>query len=139
VLTLVLPGLLGALGCALTGVAIFAPRPPQPPPAISFAPPSAAVDPWTDRFTNAWDDPFGIPPASGAPRPRAETDVPRRASWPAGVDPRAADCDAGARLALVAALADVASPWASSLLRDALADEPDAIVREAIHAALDRA
>ncbi|HZO94701.1 MAG TPA: hypothetical protein VFB22_13215 [Candidatus Baltobacteraceae bacterium] len=138
-LTLVLPALLAAFGCVLTGIAIFAPRPAQPPPAISFAPPSVAIDPRIDRFTNASDDPFAAPSPRGPATRRAEDDAPRRATWPAGVDPRAADCEAGARLALVAALAEIGSSWASSLLGRALADEPDTEVREAIRAALDRA
>ena len=50
-----------------------------------------------------------------------------------------AGCDAASRLALVDALATVRAPWAGAILRRALSDEPDALVRDAVAAALDAA
>ena len=57
-------------------------------------------------------------------------------AWPTFVDARAGSCDASARLALVDALAMVRAPWADAILHRALDDEPDALVRDAIAAAL---
>jgi hypothetical protein len=67
----------------------------------------------------------------------ADRDVSNPApAWPALVDARAASCDASARLALVDALATVCAPWADAILHRALDDEPDALVHDAIVAAL---
>jgi len=52
-------------------------------------------------------------------------------AWPRCIDPGIVDCDATARIDLVAGLAALATPWASALLRQALAEDPDPRVRAA--------
>ena len=58
--------------------------------------------------------------------------------WPMCVDPRAAGCDATARVDLAEALAALDSAWAAAVLRQAIDDEPDPAVRAAIAAGLSR-
>jgi hypothetical protein len=131
-LTLQIPMLLALLGTALMAVVIFAPsRVPArsgfaAAGAISFAPPPAP--PAVER----WDPPADpmLSPADAWPATAPEP------AWPTLVDYRAAGCDAYARCALVDALATIGTPWADAILRRALDDEPDALVRAAITAVL---
>jgi len=113
-LTLQLPTLLALLGTALMAVVIFAPAPSAAKVTVSLAPPAAPLP------LERWEV------------PRAE----RGPTWPALVDARAASCDEASRLALVDALVTVRAAWADAILRRALDDEPDALVRDAIVAAL---
>jgi len=57
-------------------------------------------------------------------------------AWPRCIDPGIEACDATARIDLIAGLAALATPWASALLRQAVAEDPDARVRAAAAAAL---
>lgn len=57
-------------------------------------------------------------------------------AWPALLDASAVHCDATARLKLVAALAAVRTPWSDDVLRCALAEDGDPLVRDAVAAAL---
>jgi hypothetical protein len=82
-----------------------------------------------ERWSPAPADPFATNSA-------ADIFSHRSPEWPALVDPRAAHCDAASRLALADALATVRGPWADAILHRALDDEPDALVRDAIVAAL---
>jgi hypothetical protein len=120
-LTLHVPTLLALLGTVLMAVVIFAPA-----PAPAVAPRAVASELYSplpfEAFAAAAVAPLAEPPPS----------VP---AWPALVDPSAALCDAGVRLALVEALAAVRTPWADTILRRALDEEPDACVRAAIEAA----
>jgi hypothetical protein len=119
-LMLHVPTLLALLGTALMAVVIFAPAP-------AFAPRSTASEVYSplpfEAFAAAGIVPLPDPPPLSS------------AVWPALVDPSAAQCDAGVRLALVDALAAVRRPWADAILRRALDEEPDARVRAAIEAA----
>jgi hypothetical protein len=125
-LTLHAPTVLALLGTLLMAVVIFA-------PTASGAAPAAPAE----RYSPL---PFEAFAPALAPRTAAEANAEpklpgitaRDPSWPAIVDPSAAECDAGARLALVDALAAVRSPWADAILRSALAEEPDERVRCAI-------
>jgi hypothetical protein len=56
--------------------------------------------------------------------------------WPALVQPSAAACDVPARIELADALGALQSPWAATILHQALETERDPAVREAIAAAL---
>jgi hypothetical protein len=133
-LSTALPIVLALVGTVLMAIVIFAPAaatavaPVPAAVAVSYAPPlepSAAFD----RF-DAFDALEHFEPAP--PAEAASYD----SGWPALVDPRAATCDAAARLALVDALATVRTPWAGTILRHALAGEADAAVRAAIAAAM---
>jgi hypothetical protein len=124
-LTLQIPTLLALLGTALMAVVIFAPAANAASVTVSFAPPLAPVERWSP----APADPFATNSA-------ADIFSHRSPEWPALVDPRAAHCDAASRLALADALATVRGPWADAILHRALDDEPDALVRDAIVAAL---
>jgi hypothetical protein len=120
-LTLHVPTLLALLGTVLMAVVIFAPAP-------AVAPRSVASELYSPLPFEAFA-PAGIAPLTDPP--------PLAPAWPALVDPSAALCDAGARLALVDALAAVRAPWADAILHRALDEEPDARVRAAIAAAAD--
>jgi len=117
-MTAYLPVALALLGTALMAVVIFAPVPLPAAVTVSFAPP--------------------IPPAHDRPELAAFWAPPddALALWPVRLDPRAAACDAAARIGLVEALASVGGVWACEVLRGALDDEPDAAVRNAIERAL---
>jgi hypothetical protein len=140
------PTLLALLGTALMAVVIFAPAPAAPTVTASCAPPPAM--PPFERWTTA-PDPFGSlpvndveswPAAEADPAPFSHVEAPfepdRRPAWPALLDSRAAGCGAPARLELVTALAAVRTPWSDDVLRCALAEESDRLVRDAIAAAL---
>ena len=122
-LTPQIPMLLALLGTALMAVVIFAPAPAAATVTVSLAP-LPAPPPFESPPFERWEPP---PTAREAP------------AWPALFDARAAGCDAASRLALVDALATVRAPWAGAILRRALSDEPDALVRDAVAAALDAA
>jgi len=126
-LTMQIPLLLALLATALMAVVIFAPNraaamvtascaPPPAPPAMERWAPAAEIDLWA--------------PLDPAPH------VTRAPVWPAAIDPRAAGCDASARLGLVEALATIRTPWSDAILRSALDDEPDPAVRDAVAVAL---
>jgi hypothetical protein len=126
-----LPVALALLGTALMAVVIFAPVAVPARVTMSFAPPippahdhprPASWAPSGGHVTGAWDEGTRL---NGA-----------LALWPLRLDPRAAACDAAARIELVDALASVASDWAHEVLHGALDDEPDVIVRAAIERAL---
>jgi hypothetical protein len=145
-----LPVALALLGTALMAVVIFAPVAAPATVTMSFAPPIPPVHdhqrpiswaPYGDHVTGAWDggtrfDSFG----EGAPTAVAAHDTAivddALALWPVRLDPRAAACDAAARIGLVEALASIERDWAREVLRGALGDEPDAAVRDAIERAL---
>ena len=133
-LTLQIPTLLALLATALMAIVIFAPERAVVRPTISFAPPLGAAP--VEAVAHA------LPPLerSWEPEPDgldsvAPAAVSRPPAWPALVDPRAAGCDAGARLALVEALISVGTPWAREILQRALDDERDPGVRTAVVAA----
>lgn len=144
-LTLQLPTLLALLATALMAVVIFAPERTAARPTISLAPPLAPAsladrrhsdaDSFLDSdsyldFNSAFHrDSF---PDTDSLFDVANTAVPRAPAWPALVDPRAAGCDAGARLALVEALLAVGTPWSHSILDRVLDDESDPHVRSAV-------
>lgn len=107
-----LPTILALLGTALLALAIFAPPRAAGGPAVSFAPPIAGP---VERTLPA--EPWQPP---GEP------------SWPGLVDPRAAGCDAAARLALAEALLAVRAPWAEAVLRRAAAEEREPSVLAAL-------
>lgn len=114
------PTLLAVLGTALMAVVIFAPAPAAPTVTASCAPPPAPL-PFEQAsllHTETWFEPE------------------RRPAWPALLDASASECDAPVRLRLVAALAAVRTPWSDDVLRCALAEESDRLVRDAIAAAL---
>jgi hypothetical protein len=115
------PTLLAFIGTGLTAIAVFAPGRPRPA-TVSFAPPGEppAFERWTP------------PPASDDPEP------PRPSSpvWLALVDPSADGSDVTVRLALVEALAALATPWADAILRHVLDEEPEPQVRAAAAAAM---
>ncbi len=130
-MTAYLPVALALLGTALMAVVIFAPVQVPATVTMSFAPPippahdhsrSASWAPYGGHVTGAWDEGTRLDDAL--------------ALWPVRLDPRAAACDAAARIGLVDALASVGSDWACEVLRGALDDEPDAAVRNAIERAL---
>jgi hypothetical protein len=108
---------LALIGTALLTLAIFAPRKPVlvvPPPLIvqEFAPLTS-------------------------PAVAREAITVRELTWPRLADPRATNCDVPARLAIVAALADLRAPWADAILDRAYAEETDPEVRAALAAILD--
>jgi hypothetical protein len=126
-LTMQFPLLLALLATALMAVVIFAPSripavvtascaPPPAPPAMERWAPAPDIDLWAPLEP--------VPETTRAP------------AWPTAIDPRAAACDATARLGLVDALATVRTPWSDAILRSALDDEPDSAVRAAVVAAL---
>lgn len=124
-----LPTILALLGTVLLALAIFALPRAAGGPAVSFAPPVGAgpvertlpAEPWPPPSALAFDEPApGEPSTDGEP------------SWPGLVDPRAAGCDAAARLALVEALLAVRAPWAEAILRRAAAQERDPSVIAAL-------
>ena len=131
-LTLQIPTLLALLGTALMAVVIFAPAPVEAKVTMSLAPPfmpplaPSSFERWASAQPDVHDA-WSLPPENP---PQASP------TWPTLLDPRAASCDAAARLALVDALATVRAPWADAILHRALDDEPDALVRDAIVAAL---
>ena len=71
--------------------------------------------------------------ADGASDPQMAEASP---AWTELIDPRAAACDAVARLDMVDALADLDSAWARDVLHRARDQEHDPAVRAAIDAAL---
>jgi hypothetical protein len=109
------PILLALLGTALMAIVIFAPQVRPAAVSVSFAPPLSELVP--DRA------PSDMPDTLAAPA------LP---TWPRLIDPRAAPCDAAARLALVEALAAVRRPWADAILARAAEDESDPQVRGAV-------
>lgn len=119
-----LPVVLAVLATLLMAIVIFAPAPVPARVTLSYAPPLASPQ-------ERWEPP---PPPFEPLEP--STDRRREPNWPLLLDPRAAGCDAAARLALVEALASVRTAWATELLRGALADESSPAVREAIAFAL---
>jgi hypothetical protein len=126
-LTVQIPLLLALLATALMAVVIFAPSRVPAPVTASCAPPIAppAMERWElPPDVDLWA-PFE-PVLKIAPAP----------AWPKAIDPRAAGCDAAARLGLVEALATIRTPWSDAVLRTALDDEADPVVREAVAAAL---
>jgi hypothetical protein len=135
-LTLQIPTLLALLGTALMAVVIFAPAPVAAKVTLSLAPPLAPSPSPLER----WAPPPPVLSESWDLRTEFPIDVihddatvaQAAPAWPALVDPRAANCDAAARLALADALATVRAPWADAILQRALDDEPDALVRDAI-------
>ena len=60
----------------------------------------------------------------------------RASQWTTLVEPTAVACDVAARIDLVEALGTLQSPWAETILRQALETEPDPTVRSAIATAL---
>jgi hypothetical protein len=58
------------------------------------------------------------------------------AQWTTLVEPSAVACDVSARIDLVEGLGALQSPWADTILRQALETEADPTVRTAIAAAL---
>jgi hypothetical protein len=131
-----LPVALAVLGTALMAVVIFAPVPIPATVTMSLAPPELR---W-ESYRTPSRDPLDAPPEFSWPdAPWTQPDPDAiEATWPAQVDPRAAGCDAAARIALVDALATVGGAWANEVLRDALAGDPDAAVREAVVRAMRR-
>jgi hypothetical protein len=119
-----IPALLACVGTGLTALAVFAPGRPRAA-TVSFAPPLAP--PPLDRW-NAGPSGEVEPPAP-----------PPAARWPALVDPRADGSDVAVRLALVEALAALATPWAGGILRCALDEDGEPQVRAAAGAAIDAA
>ncbi len=103
---------------------------PSPTAADPSPAPASMAHPWV-----AADDSSVVPEKE--PAAFAEVLPPLNVpAWPRAIDPCAANCDAAARLALVEALATVHAPWAETVLRRALDEEPDAAVADAIAAAL---
>jgi hypothetical protein len=154
-MTLQLPTLLALLGAALMGLAIFAPhkaaaRPAPSAPRIA----QATISTWQPEIT---DDvrsryiPIVTPAYSAmsedtAFTPVADTLEPADTfnsantpvlSWPALVDPQAAGCDAAVRRELALALSALSEPWCEEIIRRALDEEPDGIVRLALLAGSD--
>lgn len=123
------PIALALVGTVLMAVVIFAPVPVPATVTISFAPP--IVPPYEPP---TYDSPRHEPLAFDAPalNERSVASVGTEPRWPVLVDPAAFACDAATRLELVRALAAVRGPWADAVLRQALEDEPDAAVRNAI-------
>ena len=132
-LTLQIPTLLALLATALMAIVIFAPERAVARPTISFAPPlvPAPVDaaphtlPPLERYWEPEPDSFNMVVPAVSPPP----------AWPVLVDPRAAGCDASARMALVEALISVGTPWAHGILQCVLDDENDPGVRSVVVAA----
>ncbi len=64
--------------------------------------------------------------------------APRRRTvrWPLEIDATLIDCDAPLRLALVERLGTIATPWSARVLREAVREEFDPVVRAAIDGAL---
>jgi|GEM_PF-3574288 len=133
-LTMQIPMLLALLATALMAVVIFAPS--RAPAAVmtSCAPPPApsATERWEPSPSVEFWEPLPALERWAQPPP-APPDTPK---WPESIDGRAAGCDAAARRALVEALAAIRSPWSEAILRRALDDEPDPVVRKAVVAAL---
>lgn len=97
-------------GTGLTAFAVFAPA-RRIEPVVSFAPPA---------------DPVAFEPS-----PVERWTAPAAPDWPALVDPSAGGSTAPVRLALIEALATLATPWADALLERARDDESDPEVRAA--------
>jgi len=116
-----IPALLAFIGTGLTAIAVFAPGRPRAA-TVSFAPP--LEPPPLERWAPQPAPTEPHPPQPSAPR------------WPELVDPRADGSDVAARLALVDALAVLATPWADTILRRVLDEEPDPQVRAAAGAAM---
>ncbi|HYW52540.1 MAG TPA: hypothetical protein VE826_01150 [Dongiaceae bacterium] len=143
-LTVQISTLLALLGTVLMAVVIFAPAPAPAKVTTSFAPPFAPPPPPLERWAPD-ADPFAVPSAeayadwTAALRnaaPATEPEPPAYPAWPARLHASAACCDAQSRLELVAALSAIRTAWSNEVLRRALEDEPDRIVRDAIGAAL---
>lgn len=60
----------------------------------------------------------------------------RTVRWPLAIDAALTDCDASLRLALVDRLGTIATPWSARVLREAVREESDPVVRAAIDGAL---
>jgi hypothetical protein len=116
-----IPALLAFIGTGLTAIAVFAPGRPRAA-TVSFAP---ALEPLP---LERW----AAPPAPSEPQPPRPS-APR---WPELVDPRADGSDVAVRLALVDALAALATPWADTILQGVLDEESDSHVRAAAGAAM---
>jgi hypothetical protein len=128
------PIALALLGTALMAVVIFAPVPVPAAVTMSFAPPIAS--PYEPR---EYEPPVFEPSRyellafdAMPPEEPSASSPGSEARWPVLVDPAAFACDAATRLELVRALASVRGSWADAILRQALADERDASVRDAI-------
>lgn len=139
------PTLLAVLGTVLMAIVIFAPTPVRATVTASCAPPLAVPPDYADWDTvrvpvRERDDDHGAAAIvwdMETAEPAETAEPPERIpSWPALFDTRAAHCDAGARAVLAGALAEVRAPWAAAILRFALDDEADEVVRDAIAAAL---
>jgi hypothetical protein len=116
-----IPAALAFIGTGLTAIAVFAPSRTRAA-TVSFAPP--LEPPPLERW---------------APEPRPanpEPPQPQAPGWPASVDSRADGSDVAVRLALIDALAALATPWADAILCRALNEEPDPQVRAAADAAM---
>jgi hypothetical protein len=100
--------LLVLAGIALMAVAIFAPR------RLIQTPVSVAAAPERKPY----DEPLRVP------------------HWPQLVEPTARAVDAAARIDLVDALAALDSAWSEGVLRQALVEETDPAVRDAVVKAL---
>jgi hypothetical protein len=122
-LTVQIPLLLALLATALMAVVIFAPSRVPAVVTVSCAPPPAP------RAMERWEP---APDIDLWALPNPAPDVPRAPAWPTSIDPRAAGCDAAARLGLVEALATIRTPWSETILRRALDEEPDPDVRDAV-------
>jgi hypothetical protein len=123
------PIALALLGTALMAVVIFAPVPVPATLTMSFAPPIAP--PYEPReYEPSRYEPLAFDAALREEASAASAGA--QARWPVLVDPAAFACDAATRVELVRALASVRGPWADAILRQALEDERDAAVREAI-------
>jgi len=130
-MTLELPTLLVLLGAALMTLAIFAPKPATREGPVLAA--DAAFNAWHTLPEHGRDVvhfAYDVPLPTRALEPILSALPTLR--WPLLVDPRATTLDAGARSAMIDALASLREPWAEDVLAHAALEETDPSVRSAI-------
>jgi hypothetical protein len=131
VTVLAMPVVFALVGVALIAAAAFGPRKGELHAAVSFAPPVAPPP------LARWARPRGwYPPRPAIPEPTPSASDPKPARWAERIDPHAADCSAATRVAIVDALAALRTDWAIAMLHEALADDHEPAVRDAVLRAL---
>jgi hypothetical protein len=131
VTVLAMPVVFALVGIALIAAAAFGPRKGEMHAAVSFAPPVAPPP------LARWARPRGwYPPQPTIAEPTPAAAEPKPARWAERIDPHAAGCSAATRIAIVEALGALRTAWAIAILHEALADDHEPAVRDAVLQAL---
>jgi hypothetical protein len=131
VAALAMPVVFALVGIALIAAAAFGPRKGELHAAVSFAPPVAPPP------LARWARPRGwYPPQPTIPEPTPSAAEPTPSRWAERIDPHAAGASAATRIAMVEALAALRTAWAIAILHEALADDHEPDVRDAVLRAL---